>query len=461
MEINNLAKEILHLVGGKENISSVTSCMTRLRFVLKDNSKAQQEKITEIPEVIKVIEFGGQYQIVLGSIVEDVYKAIIKMGDLQSKELGEDNQGTEASDNNAIKDKQSIIDSLIGTLSGIFTPLIPAMLGMGFLKVLCVILNVFWGITESNATYAILMTLSDSFFYFLPILVGWSAARRFDTNVGVSLVILGLLIHPDFIELLDTTSDVTFLGIPVSDVSYASSVLPAILSIYLLSKFELLLKKVIPKTLRSILVPFLSLLVIAPITVLLLGPIGDWGGRLITTVFTSLYDLSPLLAGALIGGTWQLLIIGGMHVVILSMVTIPNIAAFGRDTVIVTHAPGLICQCAAGLAVALKAKDPKIKKTAGSLTFSSFFAGSVIEPVMYGVNLKYKKPFYFALIGGAIGGAIAGASFAGVTAPVALSIYSLPAFFGTGFTGLIIGTIIGSLVTFVLTYVVGIDEEIE
>lgn len=463
MDTDQLSKKILELVGGNENILSFTHCMTRLRFVFKDKAKVHHEEITNIPEVIKVMDFGGQYQIVLGAIVEDVYKEILKIKDVPGKEdkSSDSNIIDTKVKNNSNKKKHSIMDDLIGTLSGIFTPLIPAMLGMSFLKVLCIILNVFLGVTDSNTTYGILMTLSDSFFYFLPMLVAWSAARRFDANIGISLVIIGLLIHPNFIKLLTDNNDASFLNIPVTNVTYASSVLPAILSIYLLSKVEILLKTLIPKALNSIMVPFISLLVVAPVTILILGPIGNWGGTFITTIFTSLYEFSPILAGTLIGGTWQILIIGGMHIVILSLVTVPNIATLGRDTVIVTHAPSLMCQYAAGLAVAAKVKDAKIKKTALTLTLTGFFGGSIVEPVMYGINLKYKKPFYFVLVGGAIGGAIAGGSLAGVTAPVALSIYSLPAYFGVGFTGLMIGAVVGSLITFILTYLFGIEEKID
>ncbi|WP_316569262.1 PTS transporter subunit EIIC [Neobacillus sp. YIM B06451] len=462
MDTVQLAKRIFELVGGNENISSVTHCMTRLRLVVKDKAKIQHDELSGMPEVIKVMDFGGQYQIVLGAIVDDVYKEFLKLCDRAGGFGGRPESsvsGTEAKGPGE-RGKQKVMDNLIGTLSGIFTPLIPAMLGMSFLKVLCIILDVFFGVTDSNTTYAILMTLSDSFFYFLPMLVAWSAARRFETNIGVALIIIGLLLHPNFLKLLEN-SDVSFLGIPVTNVYYASSVLPAILSVYLLSKVEFLLKRIIPKALNSIMVPFISLLVVAPVTILVLGPIGNWTGTFITSIFTSLYQFSPILAGALIGGTWQILIIGGMHIVILSLVTVPNIATLGRDTVIVTHAPSLMCQYAAGLAVALKAKDPKVKKTAMTLTLTGFFGGSIVEPVMYGINLKYKKPFYFVLVGGAVGGAIAGGSLAGVTAPVALSIYSLPAYFGVGFTGLMIGAAVGSLITFVLTYLFGINEKVE
>ena len=222
---------------------------------------------------------------------------------------------------------------------------------------------------------------------------------------------------------------------------------------------EMLLRKIIPGALRSIFVPFLSTLTVFPLLILAIGPIGVWGGNLFASLFTSMYDFSPILAGALIGGTWQILIIFGMHIAILGLVSVPNIAAYGRDTVIMTHAPSLICQVAAGLAVGLKAKNPEIKKNAITLSLTSFFAGSVVEPVMYGINLKYKRPFIAVCIGGAIGGAITGASLAGTTAAVAFSLYTIPAYLGAGFTGLLIGCGVGACVTFILTWIMGFDEK--
>ena len=332
------------------------------------------------------------------------------------------------------------------------------MLACGFIKTLAVLFTVVFKVDEANSTIQVLNVVSDTLYAFFPVIIGWSAAKKFKTNMAVSLVIVALLVNPAFTGLFADGASVTFLGIPVTDVYYGSSVLPAILSIYLLSKVELLLRRLIPGALRSIFVPFLSTLIVFPLLILAIGPIGVWGGNLFASLFTSMYDFSPILAGALIGGTWQILIIFGMHIAILGLVSVPNIAAFGRDTVIMTHAPSLICQVAAGLAVGLKAKNTEIKKNAITLSLTSFFAGSVVEPVMYGVNLKYKKPFIAVCIGGAVGGAITGASLAGTTAAVAFSLYTIPAYLGVGFTGLLIGCGVGACVTFILTWILGFDE---
>lgn len=452
-----LAADILEYVGGVDNVRDVAHCMTRLRIVVKDEKAVQMKQLEGLEGVMKVIILGGQYQIVLGGIVDDIFDEVAAVcGDRVNinEEMIAENLDAETK-----KGRRSLLGMLVETISAIVTPIIPAMLACGFIKTLAVLFTVVFKVDEANSTIQVLNVVSDTLYAFFPVIIGWSAAKKFKTNMAVSLVIVALLVNPAFTGLFADGANVTFLGIPVTDVYYGSSVLPAILSIYLLSKVEMLLRKIIPGALRSIFVPFLSTLIVFPLLILAIGPIGVWGGNLFASLFTSMYDFSPILAGALIGGTWQILIIFGMHIAILGLVSVPNIAAYGRDTVIMTHAPSLICQVAAGLAVGLKAKNPEIKKNAITLSLTSFFAGSVVEPVMYGVNLKYKRPFIAVCIGGAIGGAITGASLAGTTAAVAFSLYTIPAYLGVGFTGLLIGCGVGACVTFILTWIMGFDEK--
>lgn len=452
-----LAADILEYVGGVDNVRDVAHCMTRLRIVVKDEKAVQMKQLEGLEGVMKVVILGGQYQIVLGGIVDDIFDEVAAVcGDRVNinEEMIAENLDAEAK-----KGRRSLLGMLVETISAIVTPIIPAMLACGFIKTLAVLFTVVFKVDEANSTIQVLNVVSDTLYAFFPVIIGWSAAKKFKTNMAVSLVIVALLVNPAFTGLFADGANVTFLGIPVTDVYYGSSVLPAILSIYLLSKVEMLLRKIIPGALRSIFVPFLSTLIVFPLLILAIGPIGVWGGNLFASLFTSMYDFSPILAGALIGGTWQILIIFGMHIAILGLVSVPNIAAYGRDTVIMTHAPSLICQVAAGLAVGFKAKNPEIKKNAITLSLTSFFAGSVVEPVMYGVNLKYKRPFIAVCIGGAIGGAITGASLAGTTAAVAFSLYTIPAYLGVGFTGLLIGCGVGACVTFILTWIMGFDEK--
>ena len=451
-----IAESIITGAGGKDNIREMSHCMTRLRLGLKDDTRFQKKEIEAIDEVMRVVTIGGQYQIVLGGIVDEVFDEAKKLvGDTV-------NVNTEVIDENLDEVKPAkkgkVVERLISLLSGIVSPIIPAMLAAGFITALAK-LAVLAGVSETNTTIQILTVAGDVLYGFFRIFIGWSAAKYFNANISVTLMVVGLLVYPNFTALFTNYESVTFLGLPVTNVYYGSSVLPAIFSAFLIAKLEYLLRKVLPNALRSIFVPFLSALIVIPLLIMVIGPIGVWGGELFANLFRSTYELSPILAGAIIGGIWQILIIFGMHIAILGLVSAPNIAMYGRDMIIMTHAPSLICQITAGLAVALKAKDKKIKKNALTLSLTSFFSGNVIEPVMYGVNLKYKKPFIAVCIGGAIGGAITGAAGAGTVAAVALSIYTFPVYLGAGFGGLMIGCVVGGLVTFVLTYIMGINEK--
>lgn len=448
-----LAEKILNNIGGKENVKEISHCMTRLRLDLKDSNLVKKEEIEKIPDVMRVVILGGQYQIVLGGIVDEVFDEACKLigntAVIHSETIQENLDESK---------KESLVNRLIATVSGIVTPIIPAMLAAGFITAIAK-MAVLVGVSETNSTIQLLTVAGDVLYGFFPIFIAWSAAKYFKSNISVTLMVVGLLVYPNFTTLFNEGASVTFLGIPVTNVYYGSSVLPAIFSAYLISKFEIFFRRILPNALRSIFVPFLSALVMIPLLITIIGPIGVWGGELFANLFRSAYEFSPILAGAIIGGIWQILIIFGMHIAILGLVSAPNIALYGRDTVIMTHAPSLICQVTAGLAVALKAKDKTIKKNALTLSLTSFFAGSVVEPVMYGINLKYKKPMIAVCIGGAIGGAITGAAGAGTVAAVAFSIYTFPVYLGVGFGGLMLGCLVGGLVTFILTYIMGIDEK--
>ena len=455
-----LAEQIIENVGSVSNISSIAHCMTRLRLKVKDESKVNTQVIPKLEGVMKFLKVGDQYQIVLGAIVDDVFDEVSRLcGDQVSvmKEVIDENLDSGVSSGGS-RGKGAWLNKAIETITGIVAPVLPALLGCSFITTVAAIATTILHVPDTSTTIQILNAVGNTLYGFFPIIIGWSAAKRFNTNMSVSLVIAGLLVYSGFTGIFETAANVTFLGIPVANLYYGSSVLPAVLTIILQSYVEKWLKKVIPDTLKSIFVPFITMLIVVPIEITAIGPIGQWGGSLFASLFTKAYAINPILCGAIVGGTWQILIIVGMHIAILGMVSVPNIAATGRDNVIMTHAPSLMCQIAAGLAVSLKAKDPGIKRNAFALSITSFFAGSVIEPVMYGINLKYKKPFYAVCIGGAIGGAITGAAHAGTTAAVALSPYTWPVYLGQGFTGLMIGCLVGSIVTFVLTWIMGIDE---
>lgn len=472
MSYEELAKVIIAKLGGIDNIQDLSHCMTRLRVMLNDDTLVDVEALENTTGVMRVIIVGGQYQIVIGTAVDDVFAAAKTMIDHGRDERSEELQESLVADTtesmqatqNAPKEKSflhtlnRIVSLGVTTLSGIFTPLIPAMLGAGLIKVVLIIANQFFHVSETNTTYALLDILQNAFFYYMPVMIAWSAAKRFQVNTVMSLLVVGLMISPDLTALFAKGS-VDFLGIPVTPVGYTSSIIPPILAVYLLKWVDIVLNKIIPTMMKSVLVPLLTLLITVPITLTALGPLGYWGGLVMSNVIIAFYNFSPIVSGALIGATWNLLLIAGMHMVILTLVRNQNLAVLGIDKVTVAYCASLMCQIAAGLAVAMRTKNKALKEEAYSLTLTSFFAGNVIEPVMYGINIKYKRPFYFTIVGGLVGGAIIGASGAGITAPVAFSVYTLPAFFGPGFAGLMLGTLVGSVITFLLTYKFGLKEE--
>lgn len=448
---SKLANSIVEMIGGKENVVSLTHCVTRLRFKLNDEKAVKEKELKQLKGVMGVVKSGNQYQVIIGQDVSNVYEEVAKLIA---------NASSLEKEKNSHKDIRSIIDNLFSVLAAVFTPLIPAMQGMGFIKVILVIVDQI-GISSINTTVQLLNILSNSFFYFLPLLVACSTAKQFGGNVGLSIMLVSFLIHPSFTELFTKIPNVNLFGIGVSNITYSGSVLPALLSVILLSYVQKWLEKILPGVLKTVFMSVLVLLIMMPISLLVIGPIGNVGGEILVKVFTSLYNFSPMLSGAIFGGLWQIIIIVGMHWLILTLIQFPNINHFGVDRVTVAFAPSIMCQIAAGFAVALRVKNKNVRSNVLSLTITSLLSGGVIEPVMYGVNIKYKKPFYFVLLGGAVGGAIVGLSRSGITAPVMFGIYTLPAFFGTGFTGLMIGTAAGCLVTFLLTYYFGVDKQIE
>lgn len=454
MNYTKNAIEIVEALGGIENINTLTHCVTRLRFNLKNKDLIDKDRIDCLDGVATSVFSGSQYQVVVGQDVENLYDAILNSFDISD---GLEPNSKSVKNSNSFS---SLIDGLFATLSSIFTPLIPAMQGMGFLKVILVI----WGMvgsTEGSSTYYLLNTLADSFFYFLPLLVAYSSANVFKANKVLALMIIGFLIHPNFSNVFVEFTNVKLFGITVPEANYVGTILPAILSVLLLSYVQKFLNKYLPSLLKTVFSSVLTLLIVAPISVLVIGPIGNGGSAILVNFFNRLYEISPVISGFVLGGLWQIIIIVGMHWLILTLIQFPNIDVLGVDKVTVAFAPSILAQVAAGFAVWLRVRDKNVKANVFSLTLTSLLSGGVIEPVMYGVNIKYRKPFYFVLLGGAVGGAITGAAGAGITAPVMFGIYTLPAFFGPGFWGLMLGTGVACLITFFLTYFFGVDESIE
>lgn len=441
------AKTILEEVGGVDNVKGVTHCATRLRFNLKDNKKANTEKIKQTKGVITVVESGGQYQVVVGNHVSDVYKELVKDTPLLSMAPVEDDDNGE---------KGTLVSRLIAGIAGIFSPLMMAMSGAGLLKAMLILFTTIGIMTTDGSTYRILYAVSDAVFYFLPMALAISAARFFKTNEYVALVIAGGLVYPDIINMYNNGETITFLGLPVVLVSYTSSVIPAIASVWILSKVEKFFNKITPQILKGLLVPIACVAIVFPVTLLTVGPLTSYAGMYLAEGYQFIMDINPVIAGTIVAGIWPVVIIFGLHWGFVPIV-VNNIAVYGFDTLFVITGPNNFAQAGSAFGVFLKTKDADLKQLAGSATISAALTG-ITEPALYGVNLKFKKPFIISCICAAVAGGITAWAGTSVTAFIGTSLLTLPAYIGVGFVGFLVACAIAFIGSAIGTYIFGFDD---
>lgn len=463
MKYEQLAKDILANVGGKENVSSVVHCVTRLRFKLKDEGKANTEVLKNMDGVVTVMKSGGQYQVVIGNHVPDVYADVLTVGGL----------GTVSESSDSSSDKNVGMGAkFIDMISGVFTPILGVLAATGMIKGFAALFLALGWFEATSGTYQIMNIAGDGLFNFLPIFLGYTAMKKFGGTPFVGMAIAAALVHPTLATLttgevsnvlfkgtlFESPIHITFLGIPVIMMSYASSVIPIILSAFVATKVEKGLKKIIPDVVKTFLVPFFTILIMVPLTFLAIGPISTWAGSLLGAATIWIYELSPLVAGLILGGFWQVFVLFGLHWGLVP-IAMNNLTAMGNDPVLATTVMVCFAQIGAVLAVMLKTKDKKLK----SLTVPAFISGifGVTEPAIYGVTLPLKKPFIMSCIGGGVGGAIIGATAGKLWMFGGMGIFVFPAFIKPGagldmsFYGSIIALVVGFAVAFVLTYLFG------
>ena len=446
----NLGKKILKLVGGEENVNSVAHCATRLRFRLKDDTKAMQTEIENLDGVISVVKKGGQFQVVIGAKVGTVYKEVI--------------EGTNFNRNKEeiAEEKKGIIATFMETVSALFTPLLPLLAGSGLLRGFVLLCTQLGLLSDTGSTYMILTVASTAVFYFFPILLAFTAAKKFDCNQYIAAAIMGALIMPDFINLMGDTGNgamASFFGIPIVLMTYSSTVIPAVLSIFIYSKLEKLLYKIIPTTVHLCFVPLISLLVMVPLTAGVVGPLGVYIGNGIAWVVNNLIELNGWIAGAVVGGCWNILVIFGIHWAV-NPIMIQNLSLAGFDYIVPLTAATNFGMAGATFGTFLKTKDQKMKQFSMSALLSIFFAG-ITEPAIYGVGVKYKKPLVAAFIGGALGGAFMGGMGVKAYAFVFGGLTTIPAFAGATMLYYIIGLIICFVVSTAVMLLLGVDEKVE
>ncbi|MGT2846343.1 PTS transporter subunit EIIC [Streptococcus massiliensis] len=447
MNKKEIIRVIVENLGGKENIINFSHCSTRLRFDLKTTRLVNCKAIEGLKEVMSVVEAAGQVQVVIGPNVIYYYPVL---------EEFMDREGVGAVPDDAKEySKKNIFSGLIDIVSSLFTPLIDVLIGAGILKgVLSILVAVGW-LGTSTGTYEILNAASDSLYYFLPIILAITASRRFKTNLYVSVTVAGALLYPNITSLYNSGAKLTFLGIPFVLTAFKSSVFPIIFAILLLSYVERIEAKLLPESIRSRLAPFFSLLVVVPITIIIFGPIGSTLSNVIAHIYSTIYTWNPTVAGGFIGALAQVMVVFGIHWGLFPII-FSNIEKFGFDTILAVFGPSIIAQSGATFGVYLKTKNKELKKTTTPTTIMGFFG--ISEPAIYAVNLKFKKPFIMAIIGGGIGGAIAGATGARAVAVAVAAVPTFPAYFGTGFVGFLVGYFGAFILTAVLTYFFGYDD---
>lgn len=397
MQYQELADDIVAGVGGKDNIISVMHCATRLRFKLKQSEKAQTAALKNNPGVIMMVESGGQYQVVIGNQVADVYRELTARHAL-------DNQPQDA-DNAA---PQSLFARFIDLVSGIFTPFIGVMIATGIIKGLLALALVLGVMDANSGSYKVLFVASDGLFYFLPILLGYSAGKKFGGNPFVSMSIAAALVHPIILEVLHQQQQgqsLTFLGIPLEVLNYSSSVIPIIFAAWVSSLIERWVHPRSPVAVRNFTTPLFCLLITVPLTFLAIGPAATWLSRLLAEGYLWIYSLSPMIAGAVMGAIWQICVIFGLHWGLVPIM-LNNLANFGHDTLLPLLMPAVLGQAGATLGIFLRTREAKLKAMAGSAFTASIFG--ITEPAVYGVTLPRRRPFIFGCIGGALGAAILG-----------------------------------------------------
>ncbi|EGO2580456.1 PTS transporter subunit EIIC [Enterococcus faecalis] len=451
MDYQAIAKEILKDVGGKDNIVDVTHCYTRLRFVLKDTKQVNKEALLQTEGVISVVESGGQYQVVLGNKVAHVYNVLEP---LLAQQL---------TTKTSIKEKNSLGNRILNTVAAIFTPVVPAIAASGMLKgilaIAVMVANNFYQVDlKPLNTYIILSAASDALFYFMPVILGYSAAKVFKTNEYIAMVIGATLCYPTIVSLMTEESAVTLFGLHVTKANYVSTVIPIILAIFILAYVQRFLEKVIPEVLKIIMVPTLSLLLMIPATLLLFGPIGIYLGDGVNWLYYYIMNLSPILLGGFIGGIWCVLVIFGAHRGLVP-IGINDVARTGRQNLLAFAGAANFSQAGAAFGVFVRTKNKGLKAVAASATVTALFG--ITEPAIYGANLRLKKPMIYAVASGAAGGALMGWGGSYGTAFANQGLLTIPVYAEAGtkaFICYLLGCGIAFFGAFLLTIFLGFND---
>lgn len=451
-----LVKEIIQGLGGADNINSAVHCATRLRFDLKNQAAANLEELKQIDGVVGVNPTPTQLQVIIGSHVGDVFEEVVRQGvsngDSEVKELS----------STASTKETSIFNRVVDTITGCMTPMIPALTATGMIKVILSLSTTFHWMSNESSTYRVLDFIGDGAFYFMPILLAVFAANKFKVNTSIAIIVVGVFLHPNFSQWVASGDPISFLGMPIQGVIYAASVIPALLTIWAMSYIERGVDKITPQSLKILLNPTLTLLITAPLALIVIGPLGNYAGQGLAWVINLMQGQLGFIMVALLAAAMPFIVMTGMHHA-LTPIFVASFATTGTESLIlVAQICANLAQGGATLAVAFKSKQKNVKSIAAAAGISAIMG--ITEPALYGITMKYKKPLVAACISAGISGCFAGLMHVTLYVPQN-SLMAILGFSGDKGTANVIAglsmMLMSVVLSFVLTFVLQKDEKIE
>ncbi|OTQ69175.1 hypothetical protein B6D17_10625 [Gilliamella apis] len=453
MKNKQLAEVIIEHVGGKDNITSLVHCATRLRFALKDESKANAEFLKKQAGIITIVQSGGQFQVVIGNSVADVFNAIMQLTNLNEKTTNDVPSAA----------PKGIVSKLIDLVSSIFIPALVVLVAGGIFKGIVAILQVMELVQAGSPTLNFLNAIADAPFYYLPIILGFSAVKKFGGNPYVGMALGGALVHPSVVGMLGNAFELQteFFSIPIKLIPYPSSVFPIILAAWFYSLLERNLNKIMHDSFKKFIAPLFGLIITVPITFAVIGPVVSFLSDTVANGIIYVYQLNSVIASMILAALWQVMVVFGIHWGLVPF-AMNNISVYQEDFMIPILFPAVFAQVGAVLAVMLRSKDPQVKTLASSSVLSGIFG--VTEPAIYGINLPLKRPFIIGCISAMIGGGIVGYYHSVIYSFSFISIFSFlqlipPTGINEKFYAVVFGSLISFSVATLVTYLFGIPKD--
>lgn len=451
-DYKKLGEEIVTLLGGADNIAKLLHCATRLRFTLQDTGKADLERLRGLPGVMGAVTAPDGIQVIIGNDVVKAYDAILAEFHFATAETVKEN----------LDEKQNLGSRLLGVLSAIVGPAIPLIMCSGLVSAVLIILTNWCGLSTESSTYTILNMVGTGALYFLPVLLAYTSAKRFNCDVMISLFLGALLISPTMLGFADAGGYVTLFGLPVKAVNYSSTLIPVVLTIFVFSYVEKIVARFVPNAIRFVFQTFFNIVIMVPIALCVTGPIGSYCGDLLCAAMTAINNAAPWASVLVIGCLAPLLVVTGMHLALIPLV-MTSFATVGYDNMMFVAFIGMnFSQFGVAIACLLKSKNPSLKSLAGSCALTAFLAG-VTEPTLYGICVRMKRPLYATWITCVVNAVFCAIFQVRVYSFGAPSFFTMPIFLNpdgtmSNFYFAVAAAVITIVVSFAATWLLGFDD---